>query len=88
MNKDKLSKKPLNIAKNQKLELFTSCHFKNLTPPKPMEESVESNFVNKFKAVVSTAHTSTIFQIFFKKIFIRKSSKSGHGNLVLILQVK
>ena len=50
-----------------------------------MEQSVESNFFKKFKAIASLAHTSPIFQIFlFKKRFIRKSSTPGHGNLVLI----
>ena len=46
-----------------------------------MEQSVESNFFKKFKAIASLP----IFQIFFfKKRFIRKSSKPGHENLVLI----
>ena len=50
-----------------------------------MEQSVELNFFKKFKAIASLAHTSPIFQIFlFKKRFIRKSSKPGHGSLVLI----
>ena len=47
------------------------------------------NFVEKFKDIESTAHASSTFQIFFqKKIFHRKPSKPGHGNLVLIFQVK
>ena len=47
------------------------------------------NFVEKFKDIESTAHASSTFQIFFqKKIFRRKPSKPGHGNLVLIFQVK
>ena len=47
---------------------------------------IESNFFKKFKAIDSTtAHTSPKFQIsFLKKRFLRKSSKPGHGNLVLI----
>ena len=50
-----------------------------------MEQSIESNFLKKFKAITSTVHTLSIFQIFFKKkIFFRKSSKPGHGKLVLI----
>ena len=42
-----------------------------------MEESVKSNFFKKFKAIASTAYTSP-------KRFFRKSSKPGHGNLLLI----
>ena len=49
-----------------------------------MEQLIESNFFKKFKAIASTAHTSPIFHFFFKKRFLRKSSKPGHGNLVLI----
>ena len=50
-----------------------------------MEQSIESNFLKKFKAITSTVHTLSIFQIFLKKkIFFRKSSKPGHGKLVLI----
>ena len=47
-----------------------------------MEESVEymTNSFEKFKAVPSLP----TFQIFFKEIFLRKSSKPGHGNLGLI----
>ena len=44
--------------------------------------------IEKFKAIAPTAYTSPIFQIFFKKRFLRKSSKPGHGVLVLILQVE
>ena len=33
-----------------------------------MKQSVESNYVEKFKAIASTANTSPIFQIFFKKV--------------------
>ena len=41
-----------------------------------MEQSVESNII--------TTHTSHIFQIvFFKKRFLKKSSKPGHRNPVL-----
>lgn len=50
--KNKASKNPLNIIKNQKIELFTSCHYKNLISPKPMKQSVESNFFEKIKAIV------------------------------------
>ena len=51
-----------------------------------MGQPVESNSLEKFKAVASLAiqHTSPISQFFQKKRFLRKSSKPGHGNLVLI----
>ena len=50
-----------------------------------MEQLIESNFFKKFKAIASTAHTSPIFHFFLKKKrFLRKSSKPGHGNLVII----
>ena len=50
-----------------------------------MEQSVESNFFKKFKAIVSLPILHPYFRVFFKKRFIRKSSKpAGHGNLVLI----
>ena len=51
-----------------------------------MEQSVESNFFKKIRAIASiTSQTSSIFQIIFiTKSFFRKSSKPGHGNLVLI----
>ena len=56
-----------------------------------MKQSVESNFFEKFTAIASlpSAHTLFMFQIFFfKKIFLRKSSKPGHGNLVPTVQVE
>ena len=43
-----------------------------------MEQSVESNFFEKFKAIASTANTLPIIR------FCRKSSKPGHANLILI----
>ena len=51
-----------------------------------MKQSVESNFSDKFKANSITDYTSPIFQIFLKiqERFLRKSSKPGHGNAVLI----
>ena len=57
-----------------------------------MDQSVESNFFKKFKAIASYhrpyfAHVSD----FFRKRFLRKSSKPGHEDLVLItstVQVK
>ena len=50
-----------------------------------MEQSVESNFFKKFKAIASLpmpyfANISDFFLI----SHLRKSSKPGHGNLVLI----
>ena len=50
-----------------------------------VEQSVESNFFKKFKAMASNhcpyfAYISDLK----KKRFLRKSSKPGHGNLVLI----
>ena len=53
-----------------------------------MEESMESNFFKKFKVIASLPiYTSPIFKFILKKKkkrFIRKCSKPGHGNLVLI----
>ena len=47
-----------------------------------MEKSLESNSFEKFKVKASLP----IFQIIlFKRRFLRKSSKPGHGNLVLII---
>ena len=43
---------------------------------------MKSNFVKKFKAIASTAHTSDFF---LKKDFSKNLvCKRGHGNLVLI----
>ena len=51
-----------------------------------MEQSVESNFFKKFKAIASLPILRPYFRFFFlEKRFLRKSSKPGHGgNLVLI----
>ena len=52
-----------------------------------MEQSVESNFFDKFNAIASLtlpAYFTNISDFFFKKRFLRKSSKPGHENLVLI----
>ena len=52
-----------------------------------MKQSVESYFIEKIKAIVSTAHILLCphFRGFvLKKIFLIKS-KAGHGYLVLIL---
>ena len=48
-----------------------------------MEQSVKSNFFNKFKVIASLPILRPYFRL-KKKRFRRKSSKPGHGNLVLI----
>ena len=50
-----------------------------------MVHSVESNFFEKFKAIASLLILAHISDFFLKKIFIRKSSKPEHRNLVLII---
>ena len=57
LSKSKASENPFNISKNQELELFLLCQFKNLISPKPIEQSVESYFIAKIKVIVPTAHT-------------------------------
>ena len=51
-----------------------------------MEQSVESNFFKKFKAIASLPVLGPYFRFKKKKkeIFLRNSSKPAHGNLVLI----
>ena len=49
-----------------------------------MEHSVEYNSFEKFKAIASMPILRPYFRSFYKKRFLRKSSKPGHGNLVLI----
>ena len=49
-----------------------------------MEESVESNFFDKFKAIALLPILRPYFRFFFSKRFLRKSRKAGHGNLLLI----
>ena len=51
-----------------------------------MEQSVESNFFKEFKAIASLPILRSYFRFFFffVKRFLRKSSKPGHGNVVLI----
>ena len=48
-----------------------------------MEQSVESNFFKKFKAIASY-HGSYFAHISDLKKILRKSSEPGHGNLVLV----
>ena len=52
-----------------------------------MEQSVESNFFKKFKAIGSLPILCPYFRFFFKKGFLRKSGKPGHGNQVLITSI-
>lgn len=59
---------------------------KSLEISKAHGKVVKSNPAKKFKAIASTAHTSPIFELFLKEIFLGKSSKSGVGNMVVILQ--
>lgn len=49
-----------------------------------MEQSVKWNPVKKFKVIVSTFHTLPTYFRFFKKMFLRKVSKPGFGNLISI----
>ena len=90
MNKDKLFENPFNIIKNQEFGFFKLHHLAKLISPKPMEQLVESNSIEQFKRIASTTHTFPIFHIFvfFKKRFLRKSSKLGHCGLVLIIQAE
>ena len=71
-----------NIAKNQEFELTVSCYFKNLI-------SLKSTWNSQWSLVFSRNlkqwhHCPCPFRGFFKKGFLRKCSKPGHGNLVLI----
>ena len=46
---------------------------------------MESNFFKEFKAIASLPILRPYFRFFFfVKRFLRKSSKPGHGNVVLI----
>ena len=52
-----------------------------------MEQSVESNSFEKFKAIASLPiawYFAHISEFFLQKRFLRKSRKLGHKNLVLI----
>ena len=75
------------IAKNQKFGLITyiiSRYFKNLIFSKTrMVQSVKSNSFEKFKAIAALPILRPYFRMFFLR-FLRKSSKFGYGNLVLI----
>ena len=77
-----------NIAQNQaqEFELITSCHFENQTSPKPTWNSQWSQISSIY--LKREHHSLPILCPYFrfkkKKRFLRKSSKPGHGNLVLI----
>ena len=69
LNTGNLSENSFNIAKNEKIELITSRHFKNLISPKLAWNSqpVESNSFKKFKVIQSMpiayfAHISDFFK--------------------------
>ena len=49
-----------------------------------IEQSVESNIFKKCKAIASLPILSLYFRFFLKKRFLRKPSKPGHRNVVLI----
>ena len=61
---------------------YALCHFKNLISPKPAWNSQWS--LKKFKAIALLPILQPYFKYFLKKRFFRKSSKPGHGHLVLI----
>ena len=83
LNKGKPSENPF-IAKNKEFELITSRHFKNLISPKPAWNSQWSLIPSRnLKRQHHFPYFPNISDHFFKKIFLRKSSKPGHGNLVL-----
>ena len=87
MNKGKPSENPFNIAKNQEFELITSRHFKNLISPKSACNSQWSLIYSKnLKRKRHCPAFQIIPDFYFTRIsdFFTKSSKPGHGNLVLI----
>ena len=49
-----------------------------------MEQPVESNFFMKSKAIASLPLLRPYLRFFLKKRFLRKFSKPGHRNLVII----
>ena len=77
--------KTLNILQKPRIwiDYIMSLKKSNLSKTH-MEQSVESNFFKKFKAIASLPILRPYFSFFFKERFFRKSSKPGHGNLVLI----
>ena len=78
LNKGKPSEDPFTIAKNQEFELITSHYFKSLICPKtPMEQSVESNSSEKFKAIASLP----ILDLYFKFFLEKNSQKIQSVNL-------
>ena len=89
LNNGQPSENYFNIAKSQEFELITLRHIKSLTSPKPAWNSqwqwslIPSRNLKRYHL---SQPNSPIFQIFSlkKERFLRKSSKPGHGNLVLI----
>ena len=81
----KSNMKTLNILQKPRIwiDYIMSLKKSNLSKTH-MEQSVESNFFKKFKAIASLPILRPYFSFFFKERFFRKSSKPGHGNLVLI----
>ena len=80
----KSNMKTLNILQKPRIwiDYIMSLKKSNLSKTH-MEESVESNFFKKFKAIASLPLLRPCFT-FKKKRFLRKSSKHGYGKLVLI----
>ena len=80
-------KTPLILPKTKNSKLITSRHFKNLISPKPACNSQWSLIYSKnLKRKRHCPAFQIIPDFFFTRIsdFFTKSSKLGHGNLVLI----
>ena len=60
-----------------------TCHFKNLISPKSTWNCQRSQISSRKLKRCITAHSSAHISDFFKK-FLKKSFKTGHGNLVQI----
>ena len=89
LNNGQPSENYFNIAKSQEFELITLSHIKSLISPKPARNSQwqwSLILSRNLKRYHLSQPNSPIFQIFSlkKEKFLRKSSKPGHGNLVLI----
>ena len=81
LNKGKPSKKKF-LPKSNNLNWLHHVTLKNLFSPKPAWQSVKSSPFEKFKVIVSLPILCQYFRFFFF-IFLRKSSKPGHGHLVM-----
>ena len=79
--KNKSSESPFNIVKNQEFEPITSHHFTNLISPSHMEQSVESNSFEKFKAIASLPILFVHISDFFKKRFLCIYLSKGFSSL-------